>query len=676
MAFVTEPRNLRSLRQPDKSMDPASWRKIRGLLFDALQRPPSEREAFLRERCAGPILTESLTLLKACETDSSTLESLKSDTDVKEADALTDLQPGTHVGQYVILDRLGRGGMGQVFLTRDQELHRKVALKCLLSSGADLERERARIKAEARAAAAITHANVAAIHHVIEHGTRAFIVMEYVEGESLSTRLKRERLTTEQVVAIGRQLVAALRAAHGQDVVHRDLKPGNIQLTPDGSVKVLDFGIAQTTWPMPAAASSTGAETATATRFVGTRLARGGTPPYMSPEQLLGHAVDERSDIYSLGVVLFEMATGRRPYAGVDPFELVQAQAKGAPRADAIDPRVPRGLADIIAKALQIDLTMRFQTALEVGAALDAFEQTLRPKSVRLREQIRRWLARVVVAVPTAALGLGMIGFIATAGFNNSFGRTEDFARFGIEPLSAYLRWGLLAVVPSLVIMTLAVVIFFAGRFLVRALELIGPFGRIGRRVRMTCSTLALKMGLDDPNTLAQALSFLGILAIVALFWFRFPLILAWMSFFNSAPIDRLMPMGPKEYFIRQSYQVSLDALMPAFAFGLWRVLQLRKQKNVRGSWMGVSLLIAIMTIIMLMRQWPYRTLNHRDFERVDLAGATCYITGQSSDEYLILCPGGSPPRNRAVKRDDPTLRRLHIMENVFNGVASPRSDP
>jgi serine/threonine protein kinase len=676
LAFVTEPRNLHSRRQPDKSMDPASWRQIRGLIFDALQRPPSEREAFLRERCAEPVLTESLTLLKTCEADSSTLESLQSDTDdVEKADTFADLQPGTHVGQYVILDRLGRGGMGQVFLSRDQELHRKVALKCLLSSGADLERERARIKAEARAAAAITHVNVAAIHHVIEHGTRAFIVMEYVEGESLSTRLKRERLTTEQVVAIGRQLVAALRAAHAQEVVHRDLKPGNIQLTPDGLVKVLDFGIAQTTWPVPTA-SSTGAETASATCFVGTRMARGGTPPYMSPEQLLGHAVDERSDIYSLGIVLFEMATGRRPYPGVDPFELVQAQVKGAPRADAIDPRVPRGLADVIAKALQIDLSMRFQTALEVGAALDAFEQTLRPKSVRRREQIRRWLARAAIALPTAVLGLGAIGFVATAGFNNTFGRTADFARFGTEPLSSYFRWGLLAIVPSLVVMTLAVLSFIAGRFLFGALELIGPIGRIGRRVRMTWSAVALKIGLDDPNMLAQALCCIGILFIGAMFWFRFPLILAVTSFFNSGPIDRLLAMGPQEYWHRQSYQITLDVVTPAFAFGLWRVIQLRKLKNFRGGSTGVGLLIGILTIIVLMRQWPYRTLNQRDFERVDLAGARCYITGQSDDEYLILCPGGSPPRNRAVKRDDPALRRLHIVENVFNGVASPRSDP
>src|SRR5437667_1497020 len=165
--------------------------------------------------------------------------------DADEIDELADVQPGRRFGPYVIVDRLGRGGMGQVFLSSDTRLRRKVALKCLIASRVSADARRARILREARAAAGISHRNVATIHDVIEHDGRAFIVMEYVEGESLAARLKRERLPIDAVIAIGRQLVAALAAAHASGVIHRDLKPANIQLLPDGTVKVLHFGVAK-----------------------------------------------------------------------------------------------------------------------------------------------------------------------------------------------------------------------------------------------------------------------------------------------------------------------------------------------------------------------------------------------------------------------------------------------
>src|SRR5262249_20923703 len=162
----------------------------------------------------------------------------------------------------------------------------------------------AAVMREARAAARITHPNTAAVYDVLEHEGRAFIVMEYVEGESLARRLVRERLPIDRVVTIGRQLAAALMAAHAKGVIHSDLKPGNIHFAPDGSVKILDFGIAQ--------ASTVATSTTTAARSDVTPII-GGTPAYMSPEQMMGHTLDYRSDIFSLGVVLYEMATGHRP---------------------------------------------------------------------------------------------------------------------------------------------------------------------------------------------------------------------------------------------------------------------------------------------------------------------------------------------------------------------------
>jgi serine/threonine protein kinase/tetratricopeptide (TPR) repeat protein len=363
-------------------MDAGSWERAKEILAEALEIPLGEREVFVRERSGGDgaLSDEVLALLAQYDPASDFLEGSPS---LGEPDELADLLPGTRVGPYTIVDRIGRGGMGQVFLARDQDLHRRIALKCLLTPAAAAGDERTRILNEAQAAAAINHANVATVYHVIEHGDRLFIVMEYVEGENLEVRLRRERLSIERVVAIGRQLTLALKAAHAHDIIHRDIKPANIQMTFDEKVKVLDFGVARTGHTIRS-------------------MAHGGTPPYMSPEQLLGRRLDERSDIFSLGVVLFEMATGRRPFRGNGQTELAESHAKGAPRADAIDSRVPPPLADVIAKAVSIDVGERFQSASEVDWALEAVEQTLRSDSTFVAQ--RRSIPSVAV-LPFTNLG-------------------------------------------------------------------------------------------------------------------------------------------------------------------------------------------------------------------------------------------------------------------------------
>jgi eukaryotic-like serine/threonine-protein kinase len=274
--------------------------------------------------------------------------------------------------------------MGEVYLGRDLRLDRKVALKCLLSSHP--EDEHARIVHEARAAAQINHTNVATIHDVLDEGSRAYIVMEYVEGESLAARLRHGRMPLREALLIARQLLSALAAAHAVGVVHRDLKPANVQITPGGAVKVLDFGIARTDPPLFASASAVTESFPSQTDVPGVRA---GTPAYMAPERMLGAATDARADLYSLGVVLFELATGRRPYEYVDPIDLVQMPESLAPRADAVDATVPAGLADVLEIALKFDPARRYQSAKEFDDALAALQQEL---DRRRRPTRRDWL--------------------------------------------------------------------------------------------------------------------------------------------------------------------------------------------------------------------------------------------------------------------------------------------
>jgi tetratricopeptide (TPR) repeat protein len=278
------------------------------------------------------------------------------------------LTPGARLGPYEIVSAIGAGGMGEVYLGHDTRLQRRIALKCLSGDDAKGSETRARILREARAAARLNHTNIAAIHDVLEDGDRTFIVMEYVEGENLATRIARGPLLPAEVRAIGRQLASALAAAHAQGVIHRDLKPANVQLTGDGSIKVLDFGVAKLS---PALATSTVADTATAVHE-GTLAGNPGTPIYMSPEQLFGREIDARSDIYSTGVILFEAATGRRPYQETGAVALALAMSSsGAPAASSINPAVPPSLSAAIANTLERDVDKRCQSARDLEALLD-----------------------------------------------------------------------------------------------------------------------------------------------------------------------------------------------------------------------------------------------------------------------------------------------------------------
>jgi serine/threonine protein kinase len=656
-------------------MDAATWDRLKGVIADAMTRPPGDRQAFVRDRCADPSqVRDALSLLAYGETNPHFVARVTQEPDTPSGDP-DDLPIGTRIGQYEVVGRLGRGGMGQVFLGYDHELHRSVALKCLLSDG-DAGADQSRIRAEAQAAGAITHPHIAGVYHVVDYGPRAFIVMEYVAGESLSARMRRERLTMTQAVAIGRQLASALGAAHRSGVIHGDLKPANIQVTLDGSVKILDFGIAMI---LRTATTAGPRETTTTDRAPVERrphqpasLAIGGTPPYMSPEQIAGVAVDERTDIFSLGVVLFEMVTARRPFAGSDAMAIFKAQEDPAPRADGVDPAVPRALADVIAKALQVNVRDRYQSIAEMDRALAAVQRRLTQTA---RDVLKVWLPRIAIAVPLILLTLGVLGAIKTFGFNNNFGRTGAHARFGVEPLGAYLRWGMLGIVPKLLVLTITMVVAMGTGMVIRTLELIGPIGRIARPVHAKVNALIHAVGLDRPSTLATALAGLGVAGVIVLGWYFSDLIAAFMASFNSAPVERLLPIR-ESAVARGYYQLAFSMLAVVLGVGLVRVLQLRQRQGSRDSLLPVAALAGVIVVTLLLTEVSYRSLNHRDFERVDYAGSRCYIIGESGQEFLMLCPASAPPRNRVVQRDDPQLRRLGIIENVFRGLNPVPSNP
>jgi tetratricopeptide (TPR) repeat protein/TolB-like protein len=270
------------------------------------------------------------------------------------------------VGPYRIIEKLGAGGMGEVYLAEDSRLRRKVALKTLPASMSATPEARHRLLREARASAALNHPNIAAVYDVLETESATHIVMEYVQGETLAARAHRERLPSSLVQELAVQICDALAEAHQSGVIHRDLKPANLLLTPKGTVKVLDFGLAKTQFIAPSWEGLSSSETASEERAIC------GTPPYISPEHLLGKPTDARSDLYSLGVTLYELLAGRRPFDGPTPVSLAISILNDTPASlRSLNPDVDPALEAVVSRAMARNPDHRYPSAAALRSALE-----------------------------------------------------------------------------------------------------------------------------------------------------------------------------------------------------------------------------------------------------------------------------------------------------------------
>lgn len=310
---------------------------------------------------------------------------------------------GSTIGPYRILRKIGTGGMGEVYLASDPRLDRHVAIKRVATPDDEI---RARIRREARAVARLTHPNVGRIYDVIESEGDPCLVMEFLPGSSLAEVLKSGRLDASEVLSIGCQLASGLAAAHAEGLIHRDLKPANVIRCHDGTIKLIDFGLARrvggpTRGPDESTVSQSIPSVTTGNHIVG-------TPPYIAPEVLSGSPADHRSDIYGLGVTLFELATGRRPFQGADFIALMVAvTSHPTPLAHEVNDNVPRELGEIIQRAMDRDPRQRFESAAEIEAALVRARATSTP----------RWLKRTTgIAVLAAVAALAFLGVLRVPG--------------------------------------------------------------------------------------------------------------------------------------------------------------------------------------------------------------------------------------------------------------------
>ncbi len=350
---------------------------------------------------------------------------------------------GLTISHYRITDKLGGGGMGVVYQAEDQRLGRRVALKFLPEELAQDPQARERFQREARAASALNHPNICTIYDIGEYQDRLFIVMECLEGTTLRHRVEGRPIPLEQLLDIGVQVADALEVAHAAGIVHRDLKPANLFLTKRGQAKILDFGLAKLAsgpTPVPETAAGSMPTMAVDQDHLTSPGSTVGTVAYMSPEQARGEELDARTDLFSFGAVLYEMATGKQPFTGNTSAIIFDAILNKPPTAPVrINPDLPAALEALINKCLEKDRGLRYQTASDLRADLQRFKRDTQSAKIAAvsgttpvavappgSRNWTKWAAAAAAAVVVAVLAAGYL-----AGW---FARSQPYSQAELKP--------------------------------------------------------------------------------------------------------------------------------------------------------------------------------------------------------------------------------------------------
>ncbi len=373
-------------------MTPEQWRQVKGLLASVLEQPPNDRRAYLLRVCAEPDLRNEVESLIAAHGDSATTIFGRTKSMMHSAPSL---QPGALLGPYRIEGRIGAGGMGEVFRATDTRLYRTVAIKLLPQGRTSDPAHEQRLLKEARAASALNHPNIVSIHDISSHEGTDFLVMEFVEGRTLKELMETKAMLLGDVLEFATQIASAMDAAHSAGVVHRDIKPANIMVTASRQIKVLDFGLAKMTEAYLHQQMRTPIDVTEVGMIVGTIA-------YMSPEQTRGEAVDARSDIFSFGCVLYEIATGALPFAGPSSLAIMHEIATAVPPPPSkVRPGLPAAFDQLVAKCLEKEPARRFARASEVCQAIKSL--TLQPAAISVPTGGRRTVAVVPLQFRNAA---------------------------------------------------------------------------------------------------------------------------------------------------------------------------------------------------------------------------------------------------------------------------------
>jgi hypothetical protein len=391
------------------------WQEIERLYHEALEREESQRAAFLRAACAeDDVLRQEVESLLAQESKAQFLETPALEAAAK---ALAEKQSqcsliGRQLGSYKIVSLMGAGGMGEVYQAHDGKLRRDVAIKVLPADLVDDPERLARFQREARLLAAVNHPNIATIHGLEQSDDVHYLVMELVPGETLAQRIDAGPLKGEEALRLGVQIAEALEVAHERGVIHRDLKPANVKVTPEGRVKVLDFGLAKAF----AGDSGLGSTNGTMLSAIGTEEGRIlGTPAYMSPEQARGKPVDKRTDIWAFGCVLYELLTGKEAFRGETASDTLAAVLEREPDLQLLPLAAPAKVRDLLRRCLQKDSRRRLRDIGDARIEIeDALAAPAKPESsASLKDTRMRWQGALLWGGGLMLLAAIAFGFLS-----------------------------------------------------------------------------------------------------------------------------------------------------------------------------------------------------------------------------------------------------------------------
>ncbi len=394
---------------PRGSLTENDWKIVEQVFHAALEKPEAERPEFVDFQCSEPHLRAEIRelLLLASGDDflgRPVLESARRILEeartsrtggTRSMDSAALILPGATISHFKILSLLGCGGMGEVYRARDLRLNRDVAIKTLPAVFAGDEDRIARFEREARAASALNHPNIVTVYDIGNEAGLRFIASELVEGETLARCIARGPVPLRRLIEVGSQIADGLAAAHAAGVVHRDLKPGNIMLTRGGRVKILDFGLARL--DRPSGIGSTTAE------ITGSRTILG-TPAYMSPEQVRGEPADARSDLFSFGLILYEMASGKQAFRGDSSVEVMNSILKDDP--PELPPASPAALDRLVRRCIEKQPDRRFQSAADLGFALQSLSAPAIPAEAAAPKRRLIWVPAALAALAVILAGL------------------------------------------------------------------------------------------------------------------------------------------------------------------------------------------------------------------------------------------------------------------------------
>ncbi|HET8781087.1 MAG TPA: protein kinase [Pyrinomonadaceae bacterium] len=389
--------------------------QVEDLFHAALDVPVEEREAYLARVCAGDaaLYAEVCSLISELDTNPGFMDQPAIDLGMKVLSQATteESMVGKEIGPYKILSKLGKGGMGEVYLAEDSKLGRKVALKFLPQDLVNDSWAKRQLEKEAQAAAKLDHPNICPVYDFQNSGEHSFIVMQFVEGDTLAELIRKKSITSERILPLARQIVSALVEAHAHGIIHRDIKPRNIMVTPGGNVKVLDFGLAKTLRPK----SLEGLEDSVS-NFAEIGLVPG-TVRYMSPEQLRNERLDYRSDIFSVGTVLYEIVSGTNPFDCKTAPEVISAILSSDPKPLPQNGTVPKGLASIVQHCLSKAPAERYQSANELLIDLDKPEKGSAFVVPTWWSHVRSHLGKVFAALLLIVVAAAAVVYYRSLGF-------------------------------------------------------------------------------------------------------------------------------------------------------------------------------------------------------------------------------------------------------------------